>query len=450
MTKIIKIKKGLHIPLKGKAEKVTIKYEPAATYAIKPTEYRGLRPKIVAKEGTEVQTGSVLFFDKNRPDVKFTSPVSGTVKEIKRGEKRRILEVIVKADTEQKFTEFPVIDVKSASKEEIIQILLDSGLWASLKQRPFNVVPDPSKSPRDIFISCFDKAPLAPDLDFMLHGHEKDFEKGLECLRRLTDGNVFLGINADYRAAKIFSSPRGVVRNEFEGKYPASNVGIQIHHINPIIAGEVVWTIHPLHVIFIGRLFETGKLDLSRMVAITGSEVLRPRYHKIISGTSISHLIEGNIREGNHRYISGNVLTGEKINADGHLGFFDNQITVIPEGDDYELLGWASPGFSKFSISRTFFSWLTPWRKYRMNTNYHGGERTFVFAGEYEKVLPMDIYPVHLLKAIITKNIDLMENLGIYEVVEEDLAICEYVCTSKTEVQQLIKEGIVLMIKELN
>lgn len=450
MSKKIRIKKGLNIPLKGKAEKVTIKHEPADTYAVKPSDFKDILPKIVAKEGETVKAGSVLFFDKKRPDIKFTSPVSGQVKEIIRGEKRKILEIVIQANPQQSVISFDMPDIEKASREELVQILLDSGLWTSLRQRPFQIIPDPTSSPRDIFISCFDKAPLAPDLDFMLHGNEKSFETGLACLKRLTSGAVYLGINADYRAASIFSKPKNVIKHEIEGKYPASNVGIQIHHIKPILPGEKVWTIHPLHVIFIGRLFEKGHLDMSRMVAITGSEVIRPRYHKIISGTSVKHLLKDNIQKGNVRYISGNVLTGKTINNQGHLGFFDDQITVIPEGNHHELMGWAAPGFNKFSTSRTFFSWLMPWKKYRMDTNYHGGERTFIFSGQYEKVLPMNIYPVHLLKAILAKDLDLMENLGMHEVVEEDFAVCEYVCASKIEVQAIIQEGIDFMIKELN
>jgi Na+-transporting NADH:ubiquinone oxidoreductase subunit A len=450
MPQVHKIRKGLNINLKGKAEKIFVKAEPADQYAVKPSDFHLVVPKLEVKEGDSVKAGSVLFHDKDNPDIKFTSPVSGKVASIIRGERRLIKEVVIRPSASQEYEQFPKGDPAVMDRDEIVKIILASGLWPAIKQRPYNIMANPGILPRSIFISAFDTAPLAPDFDFLIKGSEKEFQTGVDTLSRLTPGKVHVNISDEYPASSAFSQARNAQVNFFRGPHPAGNVGVQIHCIEPVNKGEVVWTIGPQEVVMIGRLFEKGLYDAAKVIALTGSEVLKTRYYKLISGACIKNLIEKNITEGCHRIISGNVLTGTRIEPDGYLGYYDSQITVIPEGLESEFLGWAMPGFGKFSLSRTFFSWLSPSREYRLNTNLHGGLRAFVATGIYEKVLPMKIYPMQLFKAIMIEDIDLMEKLGIYEIAEEDVALCEFACPSKIELQALVRKGLDLMIKEMS
>jgi Na+-transporting NADH:ubiquinone oxidoreductase subunit A len=449
MPKVFKIRKGLDIHLSGSAEKIYNVAEKSGTYAVKPPDFPGLVPRLAVHPGDPVKAGSTLFFDKQIPDIKFSSPVSGIVKSVERGVRRRILEVVIEAGQDIQYIDFKFARPSDLSRDDIIRKLLDSGLWPMIRQRPYAIIARPGKVPRDIFISGFDTAPLAPDMDFVVKGNAEDFQSGLDVLSKLTEGKIHLSLNSEYPADEVFVKARNVEFHYFRGPHPAGNPGIQIHHIKPVNKGEVVWYVGPQEVIMIGRLFRKGIYDALKVIALTGSEIKRPVYYKLISGASIESVIRNNLNPGHHRYISGNVLTGSKIASTGHLGFYDHQFTVIPEGDHYEFLGWAMPGIRKFSASRSFLAWLTPGRKYRADTNIHGSQRAFVMTGEYEKVLPMNIYPVHLLKAILAEDIDKMENLGIYEIAEEDFALCEYLCTSKIEVQALVRQGIDLIIKEV-
>lgn len=450
MSEVIRIKKGLNIRLQGKADKIFVKAERAATYGIRPTDFPGLIPKVVVKPDDKVKAGSPLFYDKYRPEVLFTSPVNGTVLAINRGERRRVLEVVVKADTSDDFVTFTKASPASLSRDEVVANIQQSGLWPAIRQRPYNIIANASDEPKAIFISGFDTAPLAPDYDFVVKGCETDFQTGIDALRKLTKGKIHLNLSSEYPASKVFTGAKGVQLNYFNGPHPAGNTGVQIHHLDPINKGEVVWALSPQHVIAIGRLFNEGIYDPEMVVALTGSEVLRPRYYKLKAGASVANIAADNVKAGTVRYISGNVLTGTRIAPDGHIGFYDAQVTVIPEGNHFEFLGWAMPGLKKFSVSRSFFSWLQIDREYRLDTNLNGGIRPFVVSGQYEKVLPMDIYPVHLLKAILAEDIDQMENLGIYEVAEEDFALCEFVCTSKIEVQSIIRKGLDMMVSEMS
>ncbi len=450
MSETIKIRKGLNINLKGKAEKIFIKAKPSQTYAVKPTDFPGLTPKLIVKAGDEVKAGSPLFFDKYNPDVKFTSPVSGKVQEINRGERRRILEVIIESDGKQESESYIKADPTSLEKNQIIENLLNSGLWPSIKQRPYSIIANPADEPKAIFISAFDSSPLGVDYDFILHDSGSEFQAGIDILGKLTTGKIHLGINADYPPTAAIANAKNVQITSYKGAHPAGNIGTHIHHIDPISKGEIVWTVQPQDVVTIGRLFLTGKYDASKIVALTGSEVKAPKYYKIIAGCNISSITEDNIVEGNNRYISGNVLTGSRIEPNGFVGFYDSMITVIPEGDQYEFFGWIAPGFKKFSLSRTFFSWLTPKKEYIINSNLKGGKRALMITGNFERVFPFDIYPMQLIKAIIIEDIDLMEKLGIYEVAEEDFALCEFVDTSKTDIQAIVRKGLNLMIKEMN
>ena len=444
MSKIIKLCKGLDIRLQGEAAKSIVNAPLAAEYAVSPLDFEGLTPKVLVKVGDKVEAGSPLFFDKKRPEILFTSPVSGTVAAVNRGEKRRVLSVVVTADKEVAYKEFAKLDVATASREQIVNLLLESGLWTMFVQRPYGVIASPSDMPKAIFVSAFDSAPLATDYSFALAGEEKSLQKGFEVLGRLTEGKVHLSYHAS-QAAPQFS---GVELHTFKGKHPAGNVGVQIHHIDPINKGEKVWTLNIQDVAILGRLFLNGKVDMSRVIAVAGSCVAEPKYYKVIAGASVASILGGGLSNEHARVISGNVLTGRNVGKEGFLGVNANMLTAIPEGDTYEMLGWAMPRFKKFSVSRAYFSWLFPCRKYNLDTNLNGGERAFVMNDLYEKYLPMDIYPVHLIKACLAGDLDKMENLGIYEVVEEDLALCEFVCPSKIEIQQILRNGINTMIKE--
>ncbi len=450
MNKVNKIKRGLDIRIKGKAEKIYVKASPADSYAVKPIDFPGMyMPKLLAKPGDTVKAGSPLFFDKKAPDILFCSPVSGTVNEVVRGERRKILEVEIEPDKRDEYEKFSSGDPAKMDKSKITENLLKSGLWPAIRQRPYAIIANPGDEPRDIFISGFDTAPLAPDMDVVVKDYAEPFQLGVEVLKKLTKGKVHISVNAAFPISAVYSGTRGTGIHRFKGPHPAGNVGIQIHHIKPVNKGELVWYVNPQEVISIGRLFMKGVYDASKIIALTGSEVKNRRYFKLMGGASIEPIVKDNLKEGKLRYISGNVLTGTRITKKGHLGYYDSQVTVIPEGDHYEFLGWVVPGINKFSASHAYPAWLQPNREYRLDTNLHGGERAYVMTGEYEKVLPMDLLPVQLVKSILIEDIDKMEQLGIYEVAEEDLALCEFVCTSKIEVQQIIRHGINLMIKEL-
>jgi Na+-transporting NADH:ubiquinone oxidoreductase subunit A len=450
MSKYIKIKRGLNIKLVGEAEKMIADLPLPETIAIKPANFIGVTPALAVQQGDEVQAGSILFTDKNNEAIKFCSPVSGEIVEIVRGEKRKIMEVKILADKEIVYADFGKANPADLDREDIIRALLHSGAWPLIRQRPFGIIANPNVTPKSIFISAFDSNPLAPDYDFILQGNDPAFQIGLDALGKLTTGKLHLNIKADTTPAKIFTASKGVQLNKISGPHPAGNAGVQIHHIDPVNKGEVVWCINPQDVLIIGNVFLHGKFDASRTIALTGSQVKNPKYYKTVIGSSVKNMItDGGLKEGTSRIISGNVLTGKQITGDGFLDFYDSQLTVIPEGHEPEFMGWLKPGFDKLSMSRTFFSWLNPNKKHDLTTNMHGEERPFVVTGEYEKVFPMDIYPVHLLKSILIEDIEMMENLGIYEVVEEDFALCEFICTSKIESQDIIRKGLDIIRKEL-
>ncbi|HAL65389.1 MAG: Na(+)-translocating NADH-quinone reductase subunit A [Bacteroidetes bacterium 38_7] len=449
MANIYKIKKGLDLKLIGEAEKVVGEYKPAV-YAVKPVDFSGILPRLAVNEGDQVKAGSILFVDKHHEKIAFTSPVAGTISEIMRGAKRMLLEIRIKKAQQDDFEVFETKHPSKLSAEEIKDILLRSGVWPCIRQRPYAVIADPEKEPKAIHISCFDSAPLAPDYDLIVHGHGEEFQTGLDALSKLTKGKIHLNVRTGEGVSKVFLSSKGVQINYFEGPHPSGNPGIQIHHIDPVNKGEVVWYLRPQDVLTIGRLFLEGRYNPQKMIALTGGGIKNPKYYKTISGAVIDELLASQLKEGNYRVISGNVLTGSNIGRNGFLGYYDSQVTVIREGDYYEFLGWMSPGLNKLSASRAFISKMFPNKKFDPDTNLHGGERPFVLTGQYEKVLPMDIYPVYLLKAILTQNIDKMEQLGIYEVAEEDFALCEFVCASKIEVQAILRKGLDMMQKEMS
>lgn len=451
MSEYIKINRGLNLKLIGEAVKSIQDMPIADIFAIKPNEFTGLTPKLLVKVGDNVFAGTPLFCNKNNESIKVSSPVSGEVVEILRGEKRAILEIKILADREIKYIPFNKSNLNDLKREAVVEKLLNSGAWSFIRQRPYGVIANPIENPKSIFISAFDSNPMAPDNDFIMSGREVDFQTGLDALKKLTDGKVHLNVPLKPVPASIFSNAKSVQINKISGPHPAGNVGIQIHHIDPVNKGEMVWHINPQDILIIGKLFNEGIFDATRIIALTGSQVNTPKYYKTIVGCSIKSIIaDGGLKKAENRIISGNILSGNQIPVDGYLGFYDSQITVIPEGHEFEFMGWLTPGLNKFSMSRTFFSWLTPDKKYDMNTNLHGEERPFVMTGQYEKVFPMDIYPVQLLKSIMIEDIDMMEKLGIYEVAEEDFALCEFVCTSKIKSQDIIRHGLDIVRREFS
>lgn len=455
MGKIIRLNKGFDINLAGKAAPEIATSQPLEAgdiFTIKPTDFQGIYlPKVVVKEGDVVKAGSPLFHDKRNENILFTSPVSGEVVEIKRGDKRKLLEVRVLADKTVDYVSFPrfaASDIASLTREVVQQQMLSSGVWVNLVQRPFGIVADPNETPKSIFISGFDTHPLAPDYSVIFKGQETAFQAGLEVLKKLTSGKVNIGIPGDRPVAALFTEAKGVELHKFSGPHPAGNVGVQIHHVDPIGKTDLVWTINPFGVIQIGRLFLNGVYDASRIIAVAGSELKAPRYYTTYTGAPVKKFLSNNLKQENVRVISGNVLTGVRISKDGYVGFFDNLVSVIPEGDYYEFMGWITPSGKKLSASRAFglFSFLNYRKEYTLDSNMHGEPRAFVQTGTFEKVVPMDILPTFLLKAILAEDYDEMEALGIYEVIEEDLALCEFVDVSKHNVQEILREGIDLMV----
>lgn len=451
MSNIIELKRGLDIPISGQAVQKAKKVIIPDVAAVKPTDFRGLIPRLLVREGDTVLAGSPVFADKVSPDILFTSPVSGTVSEIVRGEKRKLLEVRIKADVEQKSVDFGARKISSMQASEIREHLLRSGLWPALVQRPYGIIARPSDTPKAIFVSAFSTAPLAANLEYTLRDGFEDVQTGINALAKLANGTVHVSFSNENYSGTPFHKLENITPHIFAGRHPAGNVGVQISHISPIVKGDVVWTVSLTMVAAIGRLFNTGRYDVSRLVAVTGPAASEPAYVKGFAGmplASVADFCNGPAED--IRFISGDVLTGENVGEDGFLGFYDNQVTLIKEGTGCEILGWAKPFRSKqFSASRTYFSWLTPKKRFDMDTNTHGEPRAFVLSNVYSKVLPMDIYPVYLLKACLAGDIDKMEKFGIYEVIEEDLALCEFVCPSKINIQEILSDGINLMLKEM-
>lgn len=446
MSNDIKIRKGLDIKLKGEAEKLISAAPRSKFFAIKPTDFHGVTPKMVVKEGAAVKAGDTIFYSKSSERVKFVSPVSGTIQEIRRGAKRRILEVVISADATDTFKDFGQKDVSKMSAEQIKEHLLESGCWPFVKQRPYDIVANPEDTPKAIFISGMATAPLAADVEFILEKRKEDFQAGIDAISKLTTGKTHLSV--DKRSASFFDQVKGVTLHKVSGPHPAGNVGVQIHHIDPVNAGERVWVINPEDVAIIGSLFKTGHFDATRVFAVAGTEAPKAQYYRFKLGSNIQDIV-GNISE-DVRIISGDVLTGTKISNEGFVGFYDNTLTLIPEGDTYRMFGWLPFKDNNIpSMSKTSLSWLFPNRKYKVNTNLNGEERSLVVTGEMEQVFPMDIYPMQLLKECMVFNIEKMENLGIYEVAPEDFALIDYVNTSKLEAQAIVRDALDLMIKEV-
>ena len=443
----IKIKRGMDIKLEGAPSLDVHQANSPATFAVKPTDFKGLVPKMHVKQGDKVKAGDCLFADKKNDKICFTAPVSGEIAEVVRGDRRAILAVKILADSEIVYKSFNTSGFLNKSRDEVVELLLASGLWPFIIQRPYGVLADPSIAPKSIHVSGFDSAPLAADLSISLKGQEDNLKTGFEILKKLTEGKVHLNVHAT-KDSSIYNSLEGLEKTIFSGPHPSGLVGVQINKIDPINKGDIVWTIKPQHVAFIGKFFETGNLDLEQTIVVAGSEIRKPAYYATRLGASVSELLKNNVASDNVRVISGNVLTGTKIAQDGYLGYYDNQISVIPEGDHFEMLGWLLPSYPRPTLSSTFPLFKFFKKTFKVNTNPHGEHRAYVVTGQYEKVMPMNIMPQQLIKSVMAKDLELMENLGIYEVIEEDMALCEFVCTSKIDVQRVLSEGLELMAEE--
>jgi Na+-transporting NADH:ubiquinone oxidoreductase subunit A len=450
MSNDIRIKKGLDIKLKGAAEKAKENAIVSNFYTIRPEDFHSVIPKLIAKEGSKLKAGEPVFYDKSNEAVKFVSPVSGEILEITRGEKRKIVAIKIQADKEQSCKDNGKLNVESASAEEIKKQLLASGCWPFIKQRPYDVIANPDKAPKAIFISAYASAPLSADLDYVLQGKEIELQAAITALGKLTEGKVHVSVGANSNSP--LAGLNGITLHKVSGPHPSGNVGTQINKIDPVNKGEVVWTINAQDLVIIGELLLTGKFNAERIVALVGSSVEKPRYFVTKIGSEVATMIydQGIKKEANVRIISGNVLSGKQVHPGGYLDYYSNVISILPEGDDYEFFGWTTPVFNKISTSRALtFSWLTPNKKYDLNTNTNGEHRAFVVTGSYEEVFPLDIFPMQILKACMYQDLDEMEALGMYEVAPEDFALTEFICVSKQPHQKIIRKGLDVMLKEI-
>jgi Na+-transporting NADH:ubiquinone oxidoreductase subunit A len=450
MSNDIRIKKGLDIKLKGEAEKTVEEAIISNYFTLKPEDFHGVIPKLISKVGSKVKAGESVFYDKSNENVKFVSPVSGEILEIARGQKRKILSVKILSDKTQTYQDNGVFNLESSKSEDLKAHLLASGCWPFVKQRPYDVIANPNKSPKAIFISGYASAPLVADLDFTLKGKEAELQAAVTALGKLTEGKVHVSVGANSNSPLAGLS--GIALHKVSGPHPSGNVGTLINKIDPVNKGEVVWTVNAQDLIIIGELLLTGKFNAERIVALAGSSIDKPRYFKTRLGSEVATMLydKGINKKDHPRIISGSILSGKQIKPDGYLDYYSNTITVIPEGDDYELFGWNKPVFNKISTTRAFtFSWLFPNKEYDLNTNTNGEHRAFVTTGNYEEVFPLDIYPLQILKACMYNDLDEMEALGIYEVAPEDFALTEFICVSKQPHQQIIRKGLDVMLKEI-
>lgn len=447
MANVIKLRKGLNINLKGKARKAKAATAVSEEYALSPSDFPGVTPKLSVKEGDHVLAGEPLFYNKACPDVKFASPVSGNVSAVERGARRKILFVKVKADKEQQYHDFGKADPARLDGGAVKAKILEAGLFGYINQLPYAVSTLPTTNPYGIFVSALRDMPLSCDFEVELEGNEDAFRTGLQALSRIAP--VHLGVGSA-QTASVLTSVEGVDLNVFDGPCPAGNVGIQINHISPMSKDKVAWTVDPSAVIFIGRLFLTGKVDLRRTIAVAGSQIKNPSYTEVLVGAALKDVLGSRLAATDHvRIINGNPLTGSHDSLDGFLGAHTSEVTAIPEGDNAdETLGWILPRTNDFSVNRSYFSWLLGKRSYDLDARIKGGERHMIMSGEYDKVLPMDIYAEYLIKAIIAGDIDKQEQLGIYEVAPEDFALAEFVDSSKLPLQQIVREGLDTLRKE--
>ena len=449
MSQDIRIKKGLDLNLVGVAEQTFQKEVSSATFGFHLDDFHALTPKLLLKEGSEVKAGEPLFYDKNNPEIQFVSPVSGELVAIERGERRKILSIRLLADKEQEYLKHPKLSVNEASREELLRYFLSTGLWPFIKQRPFDLIADPKQTPKAIFVSGLNTGPLNTDLDFVLKGSEDKLQAALSALKKLTPGSVHVTVAS--KKNSVFSTLEDIELHQINQLHPAGLVGTQIAHIDPINKGEVVWVVGAQDLVIMGELLLTGQFNATRSIAVAGSRITSPKYIKTKIGAELGPILEAiGVQEGDNRFIAGDVLTGAQVKPDEHLRYYATQLTVIPEGNDYEFFGWNKPVFDKVSPTRALtFSWLSKNKAYDLDTNTNGEHRAFVVTGSYEEVFPLDIYPMQLLMACMVKDLDEMEQLGLYEVAPEDFSLTEFICISKQSHQAIIREGLDVLKQEL-
>lgn len=445
--KVVKLTEGHDILLEGEADKAVVAADKVTRYAVQPPNFLGLQPipKVTVAIGDSVKAGDQLFFDKQMADIKFVAPVSGEIIEINRGAKRAITEVVILADKTQQYKSFQAPSA-NASREQLVDFMKDSGAWTLLRQRPYNIIPSTDQTPRDIFVSTFDTAPLAPNSNVVVSGQEAAFQKGIDVLAKLTTGKVYLGLDGrEEQPAAAFANAQNAECTYFVGKHPAGNVGVQIHHTAPVGGEDMVWTLGVQEVITLGKLFIDGRFDASRVVALAGAELNKPTHVRTYAGANVGELVAGNLNNDHVRLISGDVLSGEKKDSNAYLNWYDDQVTVVAEGDYYDMFGWLVPSEARPTLSGSYLSALNKNRKYKADTNSHGEKRAFVATTDYDKVMPMDIYVQHLMKSIIVNDFERMDGLGLKELVEEDVALCEFACVSKQPLQSILREGLETM-----
>ena len=447
MSKDIKIKKGLDIRLVGEAEKIISEAPKTRTITIRPSDFHLITPKMILKEGASFQTGDEIFYSKEQEEIRFVSPVAGTITEIRRGARRVITDIVIEASHGGGARDFGKL-AAGADAKVIKEKLLSSGLWPFIKQRPYDVIAQPENDPKAIFISGVNTGPLAADLDFVLAGKEAELQAAVSALTKLTAGGVHVSIGS---SASPFAGLADVTTYTVSGPHPAGNAGTLINKVSPMNKGETAWTIAAQDLVIIGELFLTGKFNAERVISVSGSSIKAPKYYRTMIGAEVATFAyDAGIEGDNNRFISGNILTGKKVNPDGALGFYSTEFVAIPEGDDYEFFGWNKPVFDKISPSRALtFSWMQPKKKYDLDTNTNGEHRAFVVTGNYEEVFPLDIYPMQILKACMVEDLDEMEALGMYEVAPEDFALTEFMCVSKQPHQEIIRKGLDVMYKEI-
>ena len=439
------LKKGVDIPLLGKPDKSIKSIENQSVLKLHPVTIKGIKPKLVVKEGDQVKTGSPLFYDKVLSGVNFVSPGSGVVQSIKLGERRVLEEVCIdvsgKPEEFEESKTYTESEISKIDKSELISILKNSGCWPYLRQRPFSKIANPEDNPKAIFISGFNSAPHSLDYETILNENSEGLQAGVNALNQLTDGSVHFSLNGKQQNV-VLNNLNNVKAHNFTGPHPAGNIGIQIHHIDPINVGEVVWYIDLQDVMAIGSQLTTGKFSTDKFISISGEGLDNPTYAKVKRGVTFQSALYNNLKDGNYRIISGDVLSGKKVEIENGLGFYHNQISVIPEGGDREFIGWLKPGKNKYTNSNTYISKFLPKKEWSLNTLNNGDPRAIVPFGSWERVLPMDIHPNYLIRSIIAKDIEEMEDLGIYECDEEDFALCSFACQSKFPVHEIIRDGL--------
>ena len=450
MSNDIKIKNGLTIKLKGAAENILKKAALPESVSLNPSDFHLIVPKMALKIGEKVSQGSVVFFSKKDERIKFCSPVDGTIRDIVRGAKRKIIEIIIDVEKNQNLISPNPQVFADLNTDQIKTILLESGCWPFVKQRPYDVIANPSDNPKSIFISGFNSAPISADLQIILDDQKEEFKEGINVLSKLTSGEINICVNDT--SSTFISEIENVKIHKINGPHPSGNVGVQIHHIDPVNSGDRVWTLGAEDVAIIGRYFMTGIYNPIRTIAVSGPPVKYPKYYKTIVGTQLNKIIDDTGIDINDslRIINGDVLSGRKVEHDNYLGFYNNTLSVLREGNRYRMFGWIPFVNNKVpSMYKTSFSWLFPNKEYDLDTNLNGEERAFVVTGEMEKVFPMDILPMQLLKECMAGNIEKMESLGIYEVAPEDFSLIDYSSSSKIEAQYIIRQGLDLMISEV-